>query len=745
MKIILKNFKCYKNKVFDVPDDKFTTIQAESGKGKTSILQSIEYGFFGTIEGEPIKSAKCFIHHNQKEGSVEIQYRNFSIKRPIKKETKNNYSQVKLIIGDRIFESEEAQTKINELLGISKEYFRYSSYIPQKDICMFIRPNSKSQEIFTKYLENMDGVENMQEFLDFFNATQKIQKKKQDELSLEAKEIGGKIKQKEEDCNNIQCEEPKYTLEEIETITISLKQQKKEFQQKQKIQQENNEKRVKFNHISSVLKEQQEMLKKYNYQEVDYNPLKKFKKELNDVEKYIMAMENIEYKKKKLKETIQQKTNIKNVELPELSMEEIIQEEMICNNYKRNLTEYNNIKIPNYVDTTIIKNQLVELQNKLVLVKQNLEVLQCPCCNSKLRLVDNKLIKHDKEDVKENLNELKSQINLTKSKIAEIEIVNQKHEIFSQKKKDLKEKLLEPEYEQYELLEMKNQVRLYQDTQQKLKNINISISQMENEIENTKITKPIMNKEELLLKIQEEENNLHIKEENNRNYKIIVTEIDKMTKQLENLKVENIDTTNYFEKIEDVDDKLSEMTKQTLKRKLYDAFIYEKNTLLNLQIEYKVKNEEITNNQIIIKEIDSIISLSKQTRTQLISNNVVVLNNFMTGFNKKFFDGDMIANIVMNSSNKYSLSVVYKGVDISDNFDIILSGGEYDRLCLSIVLALNNMSNSKFLMLDESISSLDSELTKTILNTIHEECKDKIILVIAHQIESGLFEEKIDL
>jgi ATPase involved in DNA repair len=87
--------------------------------------------------------------------------------------------------------------------------------------------------------------------------------------------------------------------------------------------------------------------------------------------------------------------------------------------------------------------------------------------------------------------------------------------------------------------------------------------------------------------------------------------------------------------------------------------------------------------------------------------------------------------------------VGYKG----ENIDIeSLSGGEYDRVVLSIVLSLNNIFGSELLMLDESISSLDDDASKNILYTLKDDFSDrKLVVMVSHQTEHGLFDKIVQL
>jgi ABC-type oligopeptide transport system ATPase subunit len=74
-----------------------------------------------------------------------------------------------------------------------------------------------------------------------------------------------------------------------------------------------------------------------------------------------------------------------------------------------------------------------------------------------------------------------------------------------------------------------------------------------------------------------------------------------------------------------------------------------------------------------------------------------------------------------------------------------LSGGEYDRCALALMLAINELAHSPFLFLDESISSLDMTLSEDVLEIIKEKQTElkKMVLIISHQANTGFFDHVV--
>ncbi len=89
-----------------------------------------------------------------------------------------------------------------------------------------------------------------------------------------------------------------------------------------------------------------------------------------------------------------------------------------------------------------------------------------------------------------------------------------------------------------------------------------------------------------------------------------------------------------------------------------------------------------------------------------------------------------------------TLEVNYKGhqVDVS-----CLSGGEYDRIVLSFALAFSDLVQSPLLLLDECVSSLDQETADVVYNGIKQHCQQKLVLLVAHQIVTGMFDSVVRL
>lgn len=90
-----------------------------------------------------------------------------------------------------------------------------------------------------------------------------------------------------------------------------------------------------------------------------------------------------------------------------------------------------------------------------------------------------------------------------------------------------------------------------------------------------------------------------------------------------------------------------------------------------------------------------------------------------------------------------NLSIDYKDMESCDI--TTLSGGESARVILAFTLAMGEMFNTPFLLLDEATSSLDEGLSSVVLGGIRKNFSGKLVIAIAHQVSTGIFDKTICL
>ena len=94
---------------------------------------------------------------------------------------------------------------------------------------------------------------------------------------------------------------------------------------------------------------------------------------------------------------------------------------------------------------------------------------------------------------------------------------------------------------------------------------------------------------------------------------------------------------------------------------------------------------------------------------------------------------------IKNLKIKIYTVLKYKGTEY-DSIDE-LSGGERDRVNLAYTLALNELMNSKILMLDETLSSLDLDTKSDVMTMIKSKFTN--VIVVSHGIDHSLFDKVV--
>lgn len=113
-----------------------------------------------------------------------------------------------------------------------------------------------------------------------------------------------------------------------------------------------------------------------------------------------------------------------------------------------------------------------------------------------------------------------------------------------------------------------------------------------------------------------------------------------------------------------------------------------------------------------------------------------------------FVDNPIIVHLLPFKDTKKSkkpqinIEIEYKGMECDLS---MLSGGELSRVILAYTLALGEMFNTPLLLLDECTASLDQDMTTRVFNSIRQNFTGKLVLIIAHQVITGIFDKTIVL
>jgi DNA repair exonuclease SbcCD ATPase subunit len=242
-------------------------------------------------------------------------------------------------------------------------------------------------------------------------------------------------------------------------------------------------------------------------------------------------------------------------------------------------------------------------------------------------------------------------------------------------------------------------------------------------------------------------------ENDNKKYKIQIekmksTHIEKFKEIREQNILENIIKENE-EKIKEVENKKELCTKKLEDIQKYKNYITEKEKYESFRKKINILEEEEIENK---KRYTAALTF----REKILEAESIAMHNIIESINTHaqvyldyfFVDNPIIVKLLSfketkkNNKPQINIEIDYKGMECDLTS---LSGGEISRVVLGFTLALSEMFNSPMLLLDECTASLDQELTTAVFDCIKENMKDKMVIIIAHQVVNGVFDKIINL
>ena len=233
---------------------------------------------------------------------------------------------------------------------------------------------------------------------------------------------------------------------------------------------------------------------------------------------------------------------------------------------------------------------------------------------------------------------------------------------------------------------------------------------------------------------------------------------DKLSQTNENLK--NIQ--EFLNINENIQDKYNNILKELDECYKLEEEYNKYNSLYSLYEDWKRLNNENrlqnylydnVSNDIVVHEI--FLNKINETESITLTHCIDSINYYINDYLEKFFPNDSINVDIVSFKEKIKngksdtseikpgidIKVCYKGEEVELSS---LSGGEYDRVSLSIMLSFNHICKNDMILLDESIASLDAELTNDILEKLKESLTNKRIIVVAHQLSTGIFDQIVN-
>ena len=126
-----------------------------------------------------------------------------------------------------------------------------------------------------------------------------------------------------------------------------------------------------------------------------------------------------------------------------------------------------------------------------------------------------------------------------------------------------------------------------------------------------------------------------------------------------------------------------------------------------------------------------------------------MINSVLNSILEQIFDETIIVEFSTirelksgKEKNEFNIKLNYRGFTY-DNIKQ-LSGGELDRLSFAVTLTMNRITQSKMLLLDECMNSLDGELRDKVLSVLKAN-KSLWTICINHEIIKGIFDDIIEI
>jgi DNA repair exonuclease SbcCD ATPase subunit len=771
MNLDLKNFRCFTDKNILFPTSGVSLINAISGCGKSTICNSILYAVTGKL-----KNISTF---GKKSSSVSFEIDNLKITR--------SRAPNRLTVTDnktgKIVEDDEAQETIDKLFG--KE-FANISYIDQDNInsFIFLSPADK-MDFLQRLLLNEYNVEGMKEKIRIeINKTKDrilTESSKIDTLTkiIKGFSIGLQPQNVEKTITRKNylklMENSKINLEKSETnkqfLINKIKKMEAEFLSN-----------MKKNMIEQTLKElktQEESLSVKTSKEMITNLESKKKEYLKNKEKIQLLERKKELTEKYLAVSSENKNKIKNLK----DFDIISDDQTKLVKFKHAIELYQRIydlddKLPAEGSEELLEKKIIELcleqenNRKNLVEKQTLlkdleQCYECPSCQKILKLKKDKLVvfenisTSDNQYIKEEILGLKKNIEKNDKKIPELQ---REQVIFSKINAEYNSLMdrLDELSDGLSMDELKNKLELaekHKETLQKIKAIEEDSLERQLRRDITKFEG-----------IVEDEDDQNITEE----------EFFKLTEELAILK-------DAFNRLTELIEKINELTLLSATYDAYEDCVTETQIQVEKERlvvwEEKVENhkkniskfeefslwvKEVEKSEKIQKDIDDSISLRdsqndrmkaliklrdhiKNAERRSVMEFIDSLNSHASIYLENFFpESDIVVSLRTISESKtgkekiaLNFEVNYKGMvdcDIS-----CLSGGERDRINLAFTLALSEIVDSRILMIDEAISSLDIESSNRVVETLRERYKGRLVLLISHQIGTGGFDHVLNL
>lgn len=125
MKLTLKNFKKYRKQSFAFPPHKFTLVHGRNGVGKSTLFKALSHALYG-CQKNPYSHGTTTCRVDLTLNGADD--RSWSMTR------RNHPNVLQVKVGDSEYQDDEAQAKIESIMGMTYDQFRAACYVHERDV-----------------------------------------------------------------------------------------------------------------------------------------------------------------------------------------------------------------------------------------------------------------------------------------------------------------------------------------------------------------------------------------------------------------------------------------------------------------------------------------------------------------------------------------------------------------------------------------------------------------------------------
>ena len=787
MKLKLKNFRCYEEKEFDFGDEGLTLISGSSGKGKSTIMLAIEFALFGT--GTKLQT------YGKRSCSVDLEINpDFKI---FRQKCPN-----RLIVND-IYEDEAGEAVIRDRFGSNM----LTCYIPQNIRKTFILmspaerldfleslvssgtdiQNIKSTaKAVTKRLgdehnETVGSLKSSEAALATVKEPKKPKFHSKHSIGEQQTLVSKLIKRISESSQTLdilvsdveRLKNEKGALNVLERVVAEKSSRLEELEEENgQLQKESNSDDYKGDYYLTKLNELLRSATTFNELTNQHTQNSKMIEELTQSERQT---------------TLQKMKEMEGDIWAEFSKNDAMEQmDLWKDEQKRKETKSMYLseldRLPQNADIATLTQRFESLTVSIEKIKKDIELAEhplfkCPGCSTHLRFTGESLVQTTDYSSEVNAKALKERLKSETTDMQKINATISTHSNNTKRREYLENEIKiigevdeSADESLKEIMEYintnKNKEEEYEKLKKSLDVIPKSVQFLikKNEEIKTKLKKEKSGDvEELKKSITEQENFKKSYDSVFLKGKRIVEQIEKITNEISQMKSKHASAWGSQRSIELVtsDIKVKEEEIVTVKKSIVEDS--KKVEHYKLSIEYcknydvwaklKKNNEELLRREEDLRKRYASACTFKEkileAESIAITNMITTINTHAQFYMDYFFQEVPISVRLVafketkeSSKPQINLEIDYKGIE----HDLtMLSGGELSRVILAFTLALAEIHHTPFVLLDESTSSLDQELTGSVVDGLKENFSNKLVLVIAHQVIQGVFDNVVRL